>query len=301
MVPNEPNRRSASNPSHRQIQAERNAATRESWKHYAHHRRRVAELIFRLHGQAGSGGPQAGDTKSLSLCVLGSGNANDIELDQLSDRFARVVLVDIDHDALVYSIDRIEESRTRHAADVSESNVHAVVADLARTQLPLAERTFDVVVSVGLLSQLIEPVAATDAPAEEIEVAVRAARTDHLSTMLRLTSSGGQCLLVWEIVSSATCAELLDCDDQQLPLLLRSQLEQRNFFTGMHPKAVLASLASLSRKDDASESQTRSQRDASGGVIGPIPRAADPRIEPPWKWSFSDRVYAATALTFSVR
>jgi len=61
------------------------------WEDYAAHRRRVTELILGHR----TGRPSDG------LVVLGAGNCNDLELEQLLDGFAAVHLVDIDAEALM--------------------------------------------------------------------------------------------------------------------------------------------------------------------------------------------------------
>ena len=45
------------------------------------------------------------------LCLLGAGNANDVDLDALADRFAEIHLVDIDPVAVARAIARVQPAR----------------------------------------------------------------------------------------------------------------------------------------------------------------------------------------------
>jgi hypothetical protein len=70
-----------------------NRETRDLWERFKDHRRRVTAEILAL----APGGNDAGGGR---LCLLGAGNANDLDLETLAERFDEVHLVDIDPGAL---------------------------------------------------------------------------------------------------------------------------------------------------------------------------------------------------------
>ena len=68
---------------------QRNLSTRDCWDGYAHHRSVVTELLVR-----------ASSSDKSSLCVLGAGNCNDLDLQQLQHNFSEIHLVDLDDEAI---------------------------------------------------------------------------------------------------------------------------------------------------------------------------------------------------------
>jgi hypothetical protein len=72
----------------------------DNWQRYAPHRHRLMQLVE----EAGTGG---------KLAVFGAGNASDLELAWLVERFDEVHLIDLDEEALV-------RARTRHALRFGE-------------------------------------------------------------------------------------------------------------------------------------------------------------------------------------
>src|SRR5882672_99502 len=76
-----------------------NQDTRDLWERYRGHRERVTAAILALApgGSAARGG---------RLCLLGAGNANDLDLEALAARFDEVHLVDIDSAALARTTGR---------------------------------------------------------------------------------------------------------------------------------------------------------------------------------------------------
>jgi len=78
-----------------EVPARRNAITRDNWTAYANHRRTVT-------GHLAVGRAPGCDR----LCVLGAGNANDLELPILAVMCREVHLVDLDADALALGIAR---------------------------------------------------------------------------------------------------------------------------------------------------------------------------------------------------
>src|SRR6185503_19635751 len=80
----------------------RNWTTRERWDAMTVHRARVMELICGARGEAGR-----------TLCLLGPGNGNDIELARLAHEFERVALVDLDDAAVGRAVSRLNEDEAR--------------------------------------------------------------------------------------------------------------------------------------------------------------------------------------------
>jgi hypothetical protein len=97
-----------------------------------------------------------------------------------------------------------------------------------------------------------------------------------MQTINDVTRAGGQALMVWEVVSSVTCPEIVAAELSDLPNVLHTALNSRNFFTGLNPAKVLESF--------------RAVKGASCKV----------QVHAPWKWDFLDRVYAVTAISFRV-
>src|SRR6266513_2793477 len=76
----------------------RNATTVARWDAMASHRGRVMRLIEESRGES-----------RKTLCVLGPGNANDIELARLARDFEKVALVDLDETALARAVARLDK------------------------------------------------------------------------------------------------------------------------------------------------------------------------------------------------
>src|SRR6185369_599397 len=76
-------------PAFVEIHARNNRATSGLWDLYAEHRARLSALVA-AHAPARGG----------RVCVLGAGNANDLDLELLAARFSEVHLVDVDAHAV---------------------------------------------------------------------------------------------------------------------------------------------------------------------------------------------------------
>ena len=264
-------------------QRRRNAATRGAWSSYAGHRERVTS-----HLRAASAG---GGT----LCVLGAGNANDLALAELLETFAAIELVDVDAEALAagaaaqglardgrvrlhpgVELTGVAESLSAwfDAGPPSVADAEAVAAAADRAA-PWAGGPFDVVASVGLLTQLIEPVIhRLPASHSGLLPVVRAIRGRHLRLLLELLRPGGAGLLVTEVVASDTVPDLASTPASALPARLEALIRAGNFFTGLNPAALLDACAADPRLRDA----------------------ADARLEAPWLWDLFDRTYAVVAI-----
>src|SRR4051794_40998594 len=93
----------------------RNVTTRERWEAMASHRAHVMRLLIEARASiapqskpsSGTVDPESG-TSAASLCVLGVGNGNDIDLSELATSFERIAFVDLDDSTLKRTISRLE-------------------------------------------------------------------------------------------------------------------------------------------------------------------------------------------------
>ncbi len=270
-----------------QEQARRNTEADATWELYTPHRERVTQLLLGARTSTGE-----------RLCLLGAGNLNDLDLAGLSTAFREIVLVDVDAAALQRGLTRqgfAEDARFRVVAPTDVCGAFAEFAEMANgqqvrddainhclrtmAQLPdFGESVgFDVVASVGLLTQLIEGVVRSIGESHQrFWEVVSAIRTQHLRLMLDLTVPGGAAVLVTEVVSSDSCPALLSVDKCELLGLLKLEIAARNFFTGTNP----ATLQDLLRTEFTLADQLSSTRFAE-----------------PWLWQFLSRIYAVYGLT----
>lgn len=159
------------------------------------------------------------------LCLLGAGNANDVDLEALASRYDEIHLVDLDAEALAQACARqpaaVRARLRRHApVDLSgmlarlcawrnrsptlaqiEAAVPAAVEAIAR-RLP---GPFDVVASCCLLTQMAwwaaEELGARHPMLADVEAALLLA---HLGSLLALTRTGGTAFLATDVVTSET-------------------------------------------------------------------------------------------------
>lgn len=274
-----------------QEQTRRNTEADATWVLYTPHRDRVTQLLL-----------GARTSTSTRLCLLGAGNLNDLDLAALSTAFREIVLVDVDAAALRRGLSRqgfSEDARFRVLAPTDISGVFAKLTQMENDQQVRDEsidsclRTlaqfrsfgehvcYDVVASVGLLTQLIDGVIrSVGEPYPRSWELVSAIRTQHLRLMLELTVPGGAAVLVTEVVSSDSCPALLSVDEGGLPDLVRREVAARNFFTGTNPVA----LQQLLRTETCL-----------------VEQLANMQFTEPWLWQFLTRTYAVYGLTMRKR
>jgi hypothetical protein len=209
-----------------------------------------------------------------SLCLLGAGNCNDVDLRSLLSHFSRLHLVDADTEALHAGANH--QGIYGHPSVVLEGAV-----DLRVEHPAITASQFDVVASLCVLSQLMEGALEGQNPADPAGLeAVQTLRRRHLELIVALLKPGGSGLLITDVVSSDTAPHLRDLPPEQLAGYVATCIAQRNFFTGLNPAVVLDLL----------------QRD-------PWFASRVERLEPinPWKWDFGPRCYAVYALRFCRR
>lgn len=231
--------------------------------------------------------------------MLGAGNCNDLDLAALASVYSEVHLVDIDEEALLRGVHRQlaerGESIHRHGGIDLTGIGDALAARSAAGDWqppsgddPLASAAdpglfgllapFDVVASIGILSQLIESVTST--VPEHIPwrwPLLFAVRTGHLRLCARLIAPGGRGLLVTDFVSSVTCPGLADAGESELPRLASRLAAEGNFFHGLNPLF----LPSLFASDVVLRELTR-----------------EPQLDGYWLWRQRARCYALFGLLF---
>lgn len=267
-------------------QVRRNRDARQGWDLYRRHRERVTELLL-----------AAAPSDQSTLCVLGAGNCNDLDLQQLRQRFSSIHLVDLDAEALLQGcelqglaadpaigrhgnldltgvaarLERWQPEQPAVAADIQA--VTDAALNCQPIELPLAP--FDVVASVGLLTQLIESVILSlGATHPQFLALMSTIRLRHLRLLVELTRPGGQAWLFTEVVSSVTCPELLRTTESDLMPVLQRAVALHNFFTGANP-AVISRIV----QEDPELS----------------PYVAALATPAPWLWDFFTRTYAVCA------
>ena len=182
-----------------------NRETFDFWRLYRSHREAAANLISRK--------PQPG---SASLCILGAGNCNDLDLARFTSRFAQVHLVDLDRQAMDKGVQRQSPPapgriRLHGGIDLTgilktlatwephrpkrESIAHCIREARVFAGLPVLGR-FDVVASMCLLSQIIDSVVSMTGPGAVPLELVRALRQRHLRLLAELLLPGGAGILV---------------------------------------------------------------------------------------------------------
>ncbi len=264
---------------------QRNAASLNCWDGFAAHRRQVTDLLI--------GAQQATCGR---LCVLGAGNCNDLELSALSRAFAEVHLVDLDEPAVRAGIAAQNPAHPErvfvHTADLAgcneilrdwtpdlpppETEVQRCLKAAATCPAPQLPGPFDVVASVGLLTQLFDSVAISLGGKHPRYLDVLTAiRLRHVRLLFELLAPGAAALLITDFVSSSTYPSLASTSPADLPRVSAQLIQSRNFFTGVNP-GVLHALF----KTDA--------------VIGP--QLEHLEMSPPWLWDFGPRTYAVYAI-----
>ncbi|HEV3339898.1 MAG TPA: hypothetical protein VG125_06065 [Pirellulales bacterium] len=270
-------------------QRRRNRTRDDQWQLTESHRRHVTDRIVALAG--------CGDRR---LCVLGAGNANDLDLPALAAAFREVHLVDIDGDALERGVARREASVPHVRAKihlhpgVDVTGVWDALGGLPReatdaTLAELAERAaqviclplpgpFDVAVSAGLVSQLIDGVVmSVPAMSTRFMQLVLSVRSGHLRLLARLVSPRGRGLLITDFVSSETAPELANTPDDRVGELAERLAAAGNFFHGLNP----AFLTGLFQQDP---------------VLRPLIARVNDRGH--WIWTQRSRRYAVMAIEF---
>ena len=273
-------------------QRDLNSKTQQSWDLFENHRNQISQLIIDALQKLESG------NENPTLCVLGAGNGNDLDVAQLAKHFDSIHVLDIDRLALDrlwqrYGDQPEVQQKIQLVADVEFSGITSSLIELAENPTEAivkstydqslrvhysTEEKFDVVVSTCLLTQLIDAVVQTLGRENQWVVPLTiGVRDGHLNLMTSLCKADGQRVLVTDFVSSDTMPELASADDPESVLgLARHAIDSRNFFTGANAFSIREKLAELKQvtNQDAVE------------------------IAPPWRWQIGQRYYLVTALSY---
>jgi len=224
---------------------ESNRQAADAWDRWTVHRRHVTDL---LHGAAGDG----------HLCVLGAGHLHDLDLARLRARYAGVTLVDLDAPTVRAALERrgaeganlvvvapidltgVIDELPRAAAD--RARVDALLDTLARHRCDVLGQPFAVTASLGVLTQLLQTVIDVGLDPDDTTRVALAVRDKHLRDLVRLTKAGGTCVLVTDVVSTASAPWLLGVPTEDLEEHMARLVAEHNFFTGTNPYRIAALL-----------------------------------------------------------
>jgi hypothetical protein len=193
------------------------------------------------------------------ICLLGAGHLHDVVLPELAEQYREIILVDVDESTVTAALTRTE-ARARKACRVMPAtdltgilerlervqtgvvSAYQVISALATHQSVLSGSPFDVTVSLGLLTQMLQAIVDTGFAPDEVPRVSIALRDKHLRDLVRLTRPGGRCVLVTDIVSSRTAPRLPRLSETELEAEMASLVATRNFFTGTNPYRIVAVL-----------------------------------------------------------
>lgn len=230
-------------------QAKQNRSTAGHWSYFAAHREAIERLLR----------PEEDDPpQDRSLCVLGAGNCNDLDLPYLLRVYRRVELVDIDPDALAQALRRqgVENhpgialrapvDLTGIAHEQSKwvgmpppvPTIEAMMRLCAEHSLPELGK-FDVVLSPCVLSQTIDPLIRLLGPGHEKRATVAAElRRRHLRVISSLLKPGGRGVLAIDLVSSSYRPDLMDASPADARDVMMACLDAGKYFTGLAPLQI---------------------------------------------------------------
>jgi hypothetical protein len=245
------------------------------------------DVLRRARGESGK-----------TLCVLGPGNGNDIDLGTLAREFEKVALVDLDEDAVRRAVSRLsseEAVRVETHCPVELSGVLPVleswrargrrtdedITAVKRTVVAAARPavgSFDVVASTCILTQLIDAVyMSLPTKHRRRDELLMAVRDRHLEMILELVNPGGVGVLVTDFAVAEGTQELEPLAELALSPSMQNGMKRSEFFAGTDPFEI---------------------RDFYKGLCGPGPTAEDLAIEGPWRWEVGGRIVGVCAVTF---
>jgi hypothetical protein len=222
--------------------------------HFAGHRERLTQEIVDRAGAGGAG----------RLCLLGAGNAYDVDLPALAASFAEVHLVDVDRasveGARAAAAPEVAQRLMLHApVDVSgvfaelegwaanppAPAQHAAIVDAAIARVTDAlPGPFDVVVSCCLLTQiqlaLLQVIGDRNPRFAELRTLLGRI---HMRVLARLVAPHGRALLATDLTSSDTYPfETLAADPTVLRPLMEHLLSVGNVIHSAHPGLLSAEI-----------------------------------------------------------
>ena len=264
-----------------------NRASQPSWREFTAHREQITSRLEAVKGE------------SRSLCVLGAGNCNDLDLVRLATHFHSIRLVDLDTEAMQAGVaHQFQIAGGAHrkvdftacdltgAMELCHEITHTPSGEAfgrlrgTLSQLPAVSQLgaqFSTVASTCLLSQLILILQrAAGASHPEFQSLAALIRLQHLRTLGELTAPGGTAMLFADFVSSETHTEILAAPAPALPGIMERVLREQACFPGMNPQILLRVLG---------------EPPLSAYWEGPAEMSA------PWVWNLGPRSYLVVAIT----
>jgi len=220
---------------------------------YTNHRQHLTQQLVRA---ASSGSTD-------SICILGAGNCNDVDLDALLQHYREVHLVDLDAAALEQARARIPEphrDRTHCHAPVDLSGMLPHLDRWQRFQLTPEElirhpeataqalskllgTAFDVVASACLITQMQLAVLQSLGENHRFFHAIRhTLSVTHLRTLAALTRPGGHVVFASDLVASDHLPLADDASAADLKRLFDGATRQGNAMYVAHPDVLGAIL-----------------------------------------------------------
>lgn len=265
------------------------SSNRSAWHNFAKHRDMICTLLTAA-ADSKSADSKTVDSKGASLCVLGAGSCNDLDLETLCQKFATVTLVDLNGALLRESVKARgfgDHPQVRLIEDVDVTGANQLLSEYAKSgdQSLLEEidkkiETFqvkelgryDVVASTCLLSQLLNH--AFESMGQQgseipIDLLVRT-RRQHLMMLMNHTNSNASAILITDVTSSETLADLRQLEFQ-IPDSVWEKIRAGDHLHGMNPIAIEGDIQVLCQ-----QSRTR----------------ADVQACRPWVWNATERLYA---------
>jgi len=201
--------------------------------------------------------------QSQSLCILGAGNCNDVDLEALLPHCREIHLVDLDSVALEHAVGRLpasERERVHCHAPVDLSGLLGSLDRWQRFQLTPEElmrhpeatahalraqlgSEFDVVASACLLTQMQLAVLNALGETHRLFEAIRhTLSVTHLRTLAALTRSGGRAVLASDLIASDHLPLPADPSDLELKRLFDDAVRQGHAMHVAHPGVLGAML-----------------------------------------------------------
>ena len=234
-----------------QVESNRSGAGHEG--HFASHRARQTHEILARAPAGGAG----------RLCLLGAGNAFDVDLEAITGAFREIHVVDIDAEAVSGVVARASAERRARViahAPVDVSGIFdqfegwsrvpptpGALADRIRTAVESTAAAlpgpFDVVVSCCLLTQLqlvlLEVVGDRNPRFEDIRAATNRI---HVRLLCSLLAPGGAALLVTDLTDNRMYPLDDLAPDADLGALMRDLLHAGNIIHVAHPGLLSAEI-----------------------------------------------------------
>ena len=281
-----------------ELQKSRNRSTADQVAAFREHRLKTTSLI--VSGLS----PLRTDSRDIPtpepderrLCIIGIGNANDVDPSQLANYFSSITLVDIDPVALEQSRARFETEAPTAQIVTSEVDVTGIAAHLesirevdraaieeairlSQTQtLGIGERRFDRVISTTVLSQIIDSISSVipDTHPGHLPLVLEARRR-HLRMLVEGLDDQGVGVLISDFVSSDTLPRLATLSEPDFQRACIAAIEQRNFFTGCNPFTIQHQLKNTEWFTS---------------------RVRHVHLIKPWRWDIGNKHFAVSALVF---